>query len=246
LLPVGLLLVRPFEYTYRQVVPSTWVAAEKTLRARLAPLQIRHVAYEPAAARLRLSATWRLPVITAVPSLAALSPAQLDLMDAELLPLSRTQGPEAAFYRDRRQRLAGEGVLEIHARPFRSRGMPLLLLLHPWTPIGKAVPLEVERSADPTADLVARLPGPLAAGDVLSIELMLPVSQQAAAVLLEPGGQSLPLHYAGRRRQKIRFLTPRFPYSAGAAGIRIPGSASADPQSFRLQLWRWTKRPTRT
>jgi hypothetical protein len=239
LLPVGLLVAQPFAYTYRQVVPSTWVDADRALLARLAPMQSRHVIYEPVTAQLRLSATWRLPLKTAVPSLAALSPSQLDLTDAEVLPLSRLQGPAADFYRSREQTLARENIVEIHARPFRSRGAPLLLLLHPWTPAGDAVPIQLERSGDSPGVLAARLPAGLAAGDVVSFELMRPGAKEPDRLLLLPGGQSVPFYYAGHRHQKKRFLTQRFQYAAGVAEIRIP--VDADPRICRLQLWRWTQ-----
>jgi Dolichyl-phosphate-mannose-protein mannosyltransferase len=235
---LGLLLVRPVAYAYRQAVPNTWIAAEETLSERLQPLRFRYVALEPAAAKLRLSEGWQRPIVKAAPSLAALPPSELDLADAEVLPLSRTEGAEAAFYQGRRQRLAAADVVEVGTRPFRVRGTPLLLLLHPWTPAGNPLPIEVERSGDSPRTLVARLPGGLAAGDVLSLELMRPANEKPARLLL--GGQRLPLEFAGRRRRRVRWLTPRFRYAAGTAEIRIPASPQADPEKFNLQLWRWT------
>jgi hypothetical protein len=235
---LGFLLVRPFAYAYRQAIPNTWVAAEETLSERLEPLRFRYVALEPAAAKLRLSEGWQRPIVKAAPSLAALPASELDLTDAEIFPLSRTEGTEAAFYQGRRQRLAAADAVEVGTRPFRVRGTPLLLLLHPWTPAGNAIPIEVERSGDSPRSLVARLPGGLAAGDVLSLELMRPANEKPARLLL--GGQHLPLEFAGRRRRRVRWLTPRFRYAAGAAEIRIPASPQADPEKFSLQLWRWT------
>jgi hypothetical protein len=107
------------------------------------------------------------------------------------------------------------------------------------------VPVQLERSGDSPGDLAARLPAGLAAGGVLSFEIICPISEKLTAVLLQPGGQSLPLYFAGNRRQKLRFLTPRFQYAVGEAEIRIPVSAGADPKRFRLQLWRWTQAPGR-
>ena len=204
------------------------------------PLSARHVVYEPADRTLKLLEGWQRAVLTGAPSLAALPASSLDLADAEVFPLARTQGPGAAFYRDRRRGTAPERALEIRARPFRSRGAPLLLLLHPWMPAGDAIPAGVRRSGAPGL-LTARLPSPLAAGDVLSIELWRPDADESTVVLLQPGGQRLPLLYAGSRSQRIdRFLTPRFRSAAGVAEIQIPASARAHPRNFRLQLWRWT------
>jgi hypothetical protein len=236
-LPGAFLLARPLAYAYGRLVPDTWVMAESTLRAELDSLEIRHVAYEPEDARLGLAAGWRRPAVTAVPSLAALPPAQLDLTDAELFPLSRAQGSQAAFYQDRRRRLTPECAREIRASPFRSQGEPLLLFFHPWTPAGDAVQVDLQRGA-PGA-LIARLPDPVAAGDVLSLELLWPEADDTPVEKLQIGGKDLPLIYAGRRAEKIRFLTPRFRYAAGEAGIRLPASPAAHPRSFRLLLWRW-------
>ena len=236
----GFLLARPFHYAYGRLVPDTWKVAEATLRMRLMPLSARHVVYEPADRTLKLLEGWQRAVLTGAPSLAALPASSLDLADAEVFPLARTQGPGAAFYRDRRRGTAPERALEIRARPFRSRGAPLLLLLHPWMPAGDAIPAGVRRSGAPGL-LTARLPSPLAAGDVLSIELWRPDADESTVVLLQPGGQRLPLLYAGSRSQRIdRFLTPRFRSAAGVAEIQIPASARAHPRNFRLQLWRWT------
>lgn len=237
----GLLLYRPFTHVYREAVPSTWRVATKTVQLRLAPLGIRHVAYEPPSPPMRLTDDWHRAAVTAVPSLASLPPPALDLMDAEVFPLARTRGPEAAFYQDRLRRLSRKGLLEIRARPFLSRGAPFVLLLHPWTPAGGSIPLELERSAGSPRRLIARLPARLSPGDVLSLELVRPIREQGSAGLrLRPGGQTLPFHYAGSRLRQIRVLTPRFRYAAGMKEVQVRASAVADPKRFRLRLWRWT------
>lgn len=245
----GLLLTRPFNHTYRLLVPGTWSLAAKTLRTRLATTRGRHVAYEPASAALRISIRGQRVATTAVPSLAALPLSVLDLTDAEVFPLAQTRGPEAGFYQNRQRGLARECRVEIHARPFRSRGKPLLLLLHPWMPAANAVPLGIERARSAPGDLspgdlAAPLPPGLSPGDVLSLELLRPNNERSlTAVLAEPGGHRLPLQYAGRRRRRVRLLTPRFQYAGGAAEIRIPVSAQADPNNFHLFLWSWTHAP---
>lgn len=237
ILPGTFLLARPFAYAYGHLTPDIWKMAEITLRLKLGSPEIRHVAYEPEDARLGLPAGWRRPALTGVPSLAALPPAELDLLDAEVFPLSRTQGSQAAFYQGRRRRLAGECAIEVHPSPFRSQGDPLLLLLHPWAPAGDAVQVDLQRGA-PGA-LAARLPGPITAGDVMSFELMWPDDDETEVEGLQLGGGDLPLIYAGRRAEKVRYLTPRFRYAPGEEEIRLPASPQAHPRSFRLLLWRW-------
>ncbi|HEX5720535.1 MAG TPA: glycosyltransferase family 39 protein [Thermoanaerobaculia bacterium] len=235
--PVVLLLVPPVHYTYIRLVRRTWSVAEKALRARLAPLSTRHVAYEPADARLGLSDGWMATARTGVPSLAALPPAWLDLTDAEVFPISRTQGD---FYRSREQKVPRGCRVEVRPKLFRSRGTPLLLVLHPWKTNGRSVPIGLERSGD--SGLSARLPPGLAAGEVVSFELVRPTRERSAKeVLLQPVGLSLPLQYAGRHGRKTRFLTPRFRSTGGLAEIRLSASGRADPQTFELRLWRWSE-----
>ena len=239
IVPVALLLVPPVEYTYIRLVGRTWSDAEKTLRARLAPLSTRHVAFEPADVNLSLSDGWRATARTAVPSLAALPPSRLDFMDAEVFPLSRTNGSQADFYRSREQRVARGCRAEVRPRLFRSRGTPLILVLHPWK-AGRPVLIDLERSGD--SGLSGHLPPGLSAGEVVSIELELPGRERSTkAILLQPGGQSVALVPAGRHGRRARFLTPRFRYTGGLAGIQLSASKRAEPESFKLRLWRWSE-----
>ena len=244
ILPGVLLLVWPFQDVYAWLVPDTWASAEEALRLRLAPLQSRHVIYEPAEARLQLAeGAAKVAARTPARSLAELPPARLDLADAEVFPLSRTEGSRAAaFYQDRRRRLAQECALEIQPRPFRSRGTPLLVLFHPWEPAGDPVPIGFERSP---GGLIARLPADLVEGEVLSVELIRPTRGAGAPVLLQPGREILPLHYAGRRRSKVRLTSSRFRYTAGLAGLYISAPPQVGPNRFQLKLWRWTQEPCR-
>src|SRR5581483_947462 len=107
-----------------------------------------------------------------------------------------------AFYQGRRGRLAQECAVEIHPSPFRSQGDPLLLLLHPWAPAGDAAQVDLQRG-EPAGALVAHLPGPLAAGDVMSFELLWPDDDETEVERIQLGGRDLPLIYAGRRALKI-------------------------------------------
>src|SRR3954453_5902378 len=185
-LPGALLLARPFAYAYSRLVPDNWVTAEFILRAEVEQPEILHLVCEPEDAGLGLAAGRQRPAVTAVPSLAALPPAELDLTDAELFPLSRARGAQAPFYQRRRRRLTSECAVEIHASPFRRQGDPLLLLLHPWAPAGEAVPVELQRGA-PGA-LIAHLSSSMAAGDVLSLELLWPDADETPLEELQLGG----------------------------------------------------------
>lgn len=234
--PVVLLLVPPVDYTYIRLVRRTSSAAEKVLRARLAPLATRHVAIEPANVRLSLSDGWQATARTGVPSLAALPPARLDLMDAEVFPLARTRGSQADFYQARQKRVAPGCRVEVRPRLFRSRGTPFLLVLHPWK-AGPSTPLRLARAAGGSG-LSARLP-PLAAGEVVSFELVRPLRERSTQSLLLGAG-SLPVEFAGRHGRRARFLTYRFRY-AGGSEVRVPASPKAEPEQFELRLWRWSE-----
>lgn len=240
LVPASVLVAQPFGYAYTEVVPTTWDAAQETLRARLATLRGRHIAYESRAVKqLGPLEDWRRTVTTGVPSLATLPPAWLDLTDAEVFPLAQIQGPQAAFYESRRRRVAEGNAVEIPAKAFTNRGTPLLVLLHPWTQAGDAVPLGLQPSGHLPGDLAVSLPD---AGEVVSIEILWPAEIPTTALELQPGNQMLPLLYGGNRHRQIRFLTSRFRVPPGAE-IRIPGSAQADPTRFRQFLWRWADGP---
>ncbi len=243
-LPGVLLLARPFEYAYEGLVPSTWKGAETALRLRLVPLRTRDVAYEGADIRLWLAEnTANTATRTGAESLALLPPVRLDLADAEVFPLSRTEGAQAPFYQGRRQRLAAECTLEIYPRLFRSRGAPLLVLFHPWTPAGDPIPVRLRRSAASPGTLTARLPAELVEGDVLSLEIIRPATSDPAPATLQPGGVSLPLSPAGRRRHRVRFTSPRFRFTAGLSRLQVPNAGTAPPGSFQLKLWRWREAP---
>ena len=237
IVPVGLLLVPPVDYTYMRLVRRTSSVADDALRARLAPQAARYLVVEPANARLGLSDGLKTAGRTAVPSLTALPPSSLDLADAEIFPLARTREEP---YRRRRDRVAEACRVEIRPRLFRSRGTPLLLLFHPWTASGPPVRIALERSGETSVS--APLPSGLAAGEVLWLELVRPARERStASVLLQPGGQTLPLAFAGRQARRERFVTPRFRYPGGPGEIRLPASKRADPQRFELHLWRWSE-----
>jgi hypothetical protein len=237
----GVLLLRSCHYVYEQLVPGNWDVASKALRSRLVRAQTIYAAYEPASAPLTSGRHYIAK--TAVPALSALPPSRLDLVDAELFPLSRTEGPHATFYRNRQQRLTGECVEEVHPRLFRSRGDPLVLLFHPWKPAEKTRKLTVRRSSGRSSGLAARLPSDLAAGEVLSLELIRPAKGAKATMSLRTGNQLLPLGSDFQNRQKTRLWSPRFRYDTGMTEIHIHVTERAYPKNFQLRLRRWRRAP---
>lgn len=237
MVPVLLLLVPPVDYTYMRLVRRTSSFAEDALRAPLAPLGTRYLVLEPADARLGLSEGFQTAARTAVPSLAALPPSSLDLADAEIFPLAQGRGD---FYQGRQRRVAPGCRVEVRPRLFRSRGTPLLLLIHPWKPAGPPVRIDLERSGETSVS--ARLPPGLAAGEVVWLELVRPAREKmTSSAVLQPGGRTLRLAFAGRQARRERFVTPRFRYPGGPGEIRLPASKRADPRRFELHLWRWSE-----
>ena len=136
----GVLLFRPFTDVYQQAVPNTWKVTTRIVQMRLAPLGTRHVAYEPASATMRLSGDGQRAVITAVPSLAALSSSMLDLTDAEVFPLSTDRRSAGGL-------LPGPAEKACPGRPPGDPGTPVSQPRHAVRP--PAPSLDAGRGRDP-------------------------------------------------------------------------------------------------
>ncbi|HVS00109.1 MAG TPA: glycosyltransferase family 39 protein, partial [Thermoanaerobaculia bacterium] len=169
---VGLLFVLQQGWVvYTRVIPTNWQVARLDLTHRLAPIELRHIAYEKTDGALRLGNRNRA-LTTAVERLDQVDPALLDAADAEVFGQSRLDGPAAGFYRRRVERLAPAQVEVVKSRPFSSRGEPVLMLLHPWEHDGAPVELAVERQVPRFVSVM--LPPGLRPGDEISLVLWVP------------------------------------------------------------------------
>lgn len=238
-----LLLGQQLAVVYGRVIPSNWSAAREVLTARLAPLELRHVAYEKVAGALRLGGKNRA-LTTAVDRLDQLDPALLDRADAEVFPERRLDGPATEFYRRRIARLDPRQVVRVSSRLFRNRGETVVLLLHPWHQDALFGPLALDRPDGPQKGgmraLTSVLPPGVAPGDVLSAVLWVPKGvHRLDGLRVDPGGSLVPTFETGRRLRKMRLMTPRFALRGGETRIRIPSPPGTPPAGYQLELYRW-------
>ncbi len=235
---VGLALVAQQSWVaYKRVIPTNWQVARQQLTHRLAPIELRHIAYEKTGGALRLGNRNRA-LTTAVERLDQVDPALLDAADAELFAQSRLDGPAAGFYRRRVERLAPGQIEIVKSRPFRSRGAPVVMLLHPWERDGAPTDLAVARPAP--RFVTAALPAGLQPGDEISLVLWVPKgAHRMGAVKIDPGGQPLPAIETGRRLRRFRLTTPRFRVAGGEARVRIPSPPGTGLGGYRVELYRW-------
>ena len=241
LIPAGILLYRQAELVYERVVPTTWEAAREALTAELAPLELRHVIYENQAGPLRLTHGSDRAITTGVDRLPRIDPAQLARADAEVFLRHRFQGPDAELYRGREALLGGGRARVISGAPFDSRGEPVVLLLHPWTPVSAPAQLPLGRPGEaPT--LAGRMPSRLQPGEVASLVVWVPrEAGRVEALRLEPGGRRLPLTETGRRGKRRRLVTPRFELSGQEERVRVPAPPGVPVRPYRVELYRWRR-----
>jgi hypothetical protein len=227
---------------YARVIPTNWEVASRSLITGLDPLDLRHIAYEKGLGVLQFAGRSTRPLVTRVDRLDRLAPAFLDGTDVEIFPERRLQGPEGSFYKSRVERLAGGQVEIVGSRLFRSRGAPVVVLHHPWTP-DTLPPLAVQRPEEEARPLTAALPAELRPGDTVSLILWVPKAaarRGVGALRLDPGGEPVPVFETGRRLRKFYFATPRFQLAGGEVRVRIPSPPGARPNGYGLELTRWT------
>jgi hypothetical protein len=241
LIPAALLVWQQADLVYGRVVPTTWEVARAALAEELAPLELRQVIYENQAGTLRLTRGADRAITIGVDRLARLDPGALDRADAEVFLRSRFRERKANFYRGREARLGGGRARVVSSAPFRSRGKPVVLLLHPWVPAAAPEPLPLGRPA-PARALAARLPAGLRQGEVASLVLWVPrEAGPVDALRVEPGGHRLPLAETGRRGKRRRLVTARFELSGQEARVRVPAPPDVAVRPYRLELYRWRR-----
>jgi 4-amino-4-deoxy-L-arabinose transferase-like glycosyltransferase len=244
LIPAAVLAWEQGDLVYERVVPTTWEVAGEALSTELQPLGLRQVVYESQAGTLHLAQGSDRAVTTGVDRLGRLDPSILDRADAEVFLRGRFHGKESDLYRGREDRLGGlsAGRAEVvSGELFRSRGEPVVLLLHPWMPVAAPEPLGIGRPA-PGRPLAARLPEGLKPGEVASLALWVPrEAGQVDALRIEPGGRRLPLYETGRRGKRRRLVTTRFALTGQEARVRVPAPAEVALRLYRLELYRWNR-----
>lgn len=217
------LVVRQGTVVYPRAVPTNQQAAAEILMSRLAPLDLRSVAFEGKRGELALFTPAGRPRMI-VDRLDRLEPAVLDHADAEVFPAGRLG---EGFYRRR----AGERPRIFSARPFVSRGESVVVLLHPWTLERAFPPVPVRRAGTP-------LPPELRPGDVVSIAVWVP-RKGTNVESLAIGALKIPLTRTAERGKMARLITPRFRLPEGVDRVGVPMPAGMPPRRWRLEVFRW-------
>jgi 4-amino-4-deoxy-L-arabinose transferase-like glycosyltransferase len=222
------LLAKPALEVYRRAVPGTWEVGAEALYAKLDTPALRSVAYHGDHAELALAARRHTLVTFRAQPKAATADTDPTLADAEVFsaaalpPLTRGQP-------------AGESIA-VTARPFRSRGEAVTILLHPWRLVRTdSLPLP----PTPAGRLAAELPTDLGGGSAVSLSLWRHrLARGRVELVLQPGGQRLPLYLSARRRGDQQLATRRFLLPPGTRRVELV-DAVPSARAPRLELHRW-------
>jgi len=245
---------------WREVVPTTHQRAAEILAAGLDPIELRELFFERQGEPLWVARGGYRPALEVVTELSTIAPERLDVADAELFAAARLEGPDASFYLGRVVHAPAGGVHRVGAAFGKVRGPGLVVILHPWTPVGEPLAVAVRPAGPgsvrlelPVADSSGPMPAELFS---LSVELPMPAEGTAAdegRPVLELGGQVYELGLTQGRGGRGLFLSPRFPVPPGIREgvLRIPGSrpgplpaevTTADGAPGQLLLYRWQPR----
>lgn len=239
---LALLLINPVNgYTYRNVVPSTHELARRHLRTGM-PLQGRTVIYEHGETREGMPLGRAGVFLLATGRLDELPPARIDLADAVLFHAERLEGERADFYRI--LTAAGRETLRFGPAPFRARGPELLLVVRPWRQVGKPTPLAaVPQDEARRGRVEARLPGSVRRGEVLSLELILPVRWKLSHMRqIQVHGQRIEWDNGGPLRGRRRIVSRRFQVADPAEPIVfVLGRPLPPGRELSVHFRRWER-----
>ena len=230
----GTLIWRPMAYAYVEAAPATLETAERTLSAELFERGNSRIVYQVGALGRPMVVDQRGEALVHVISgIDQITPQALNFADAEVYTPAALASPVAA----QRVAAAEQQVLRIEPRPFRSRGVPLTLVLHPWPPMGRPIELETlppGAGGAWTAKVPAQRADRLRFPAFASFEVIVFGGGRPEAVAV--GSQRLPL-FSGARRGR-RWLTERVRLAQPPGEIALPGlPADAPRPRLRLLLW---------
>jgi hypothetical protein len=241
----GALAGREASVVYYRVVPTSFSAVNDSLLSSLETPGLRHVVFESSLGSFDWGEASRWPLLSPVDRLAGQNPRFLDLADVEVFPDRQLEGPDAAFYRGRLDRVSKAQVEIVGGRFLRRRGEAVTVIRHPWD---RESEIEIDLLRPPEGSpnspfLLGRLPaGRFQPGDILSVELVVPkaaADEDLYTVRLGPGGRTIPLGDTGRHRNRLLRTSPRFELVGGESEVRIASAPQDDPDSFRLTIYRW-------
>ncbi|HEV7786964.1 MAG TPA: glycosyltransferase family 39 protein [Thermoanaerobaculia bacterium] len=238
----GALVAQEASVVYYRVVPTSFSAVNGSLLSGLESPGLRHLVFESSLGRFDWGEKSRRPLLSPVDRLARQSPRFLDLADVEVFPGRQIQGPDAAFYRGRLDRVAKSQIETVDRRFLRRRGEAVTVVRHPWA-LESELEVDLARPPGSPPFLVGRLPvGRFQPGDILSVEVVVPKSaadEDLYTVRLGPGDRTIPLGDTGRHRNRFFRTTPRFELAGGESEMRIAAAPLDAPDDFRLTIYRW-------
>jgi hypothetical protein len=238
----GALVAQEASVAWYRVVPTSFSAVNDSLLSGLEPPGLRQVVFESSLGRFNWGEASRRPLLSPVDRLARQNPRLLDLADVEVFPAGESEGPDAAFYRSRLDRVPKTQVETVDSRFLRRRGEAVTVVRHPWD-LESELEIDLIRPAgNPNPPfLVGRLPaGRYQPGDVLSIEVVVPWSAADEDLYtVGLGNRALPLGETGRHRNRFFRLTPRFELAGGEGEVRLAAAPLDAPESFRLTIYHW-------
>jgi hypothetical protein len=236
----GALVAQEASVIYYRVVPTSFSAVNDSLLSGLEPPGLRHVVFESALGRFDWGESSRRPLLSPVDRLAGQNPRFLDLADVEVFPSRQTEGPDAAFYRGRLDRVLKDHVETVDHRFLRRRGEAVTVIRHPWELESET---EIDLVRPSNGDLVGVLPaGRFQLGDILSVQVVVPkaaADEDLYSARLGPGDRTIHLGETGRHRNRFFRTSPRFKLAGGESEVRLAAAPGDSPDDFRLTIYRW-------
>jgi hypothetical protein len=236
IVPAFLLVNTVTGYTYRNVVPSTHELARRHLRTGM-PLQGRTVIFERGDGQEDLPLGRSGAFVRGVGRLDELPSPRIELADAVLFEDRR----DGDLYR---KVSSGGETLRFEPAPFQARGPGLLLVVNPWHQVGKPVPLAaVPQDEARRGRLEARLPDSVRPGEVLSLEIVLPVRWKLNHMRqIQVHGQRIEWDNGGPLRGRRRIVSRRFQATDPADPIVfVLGRPLPPSQEFTIHFRRWER-----
>ena len=140
-------LARQFTQVYDGAVPTTWQAAQQSALGSVPLSANSHLIFEKVLGNFLSFGAPKELLPTRVDRLSRLPAEVLDRADVEAFPSGRLDGADGGFYRERMAQREPAEVMIIRPRLFRSRGDAVVLLWHPWQPLGPELVLAATPAA---------------------------------------------------------------------------------------------------
>lgn len=194
------------DYAYRNLIPSTAMAAGNHLKREMPHFNDRVVISEaPIPGPNRRRGKARLAQLD-VPRLSEVDPEILDAADVELFLASRLDSRETSPFYAQRIRAAQGGYFErFPPRLFHVRGPELVMLIHPYRPVQKAVRVQLRRIGTDRYEIHP----PHGRGRWISLRVMMPRKVRAGSMSLHIGGQAYACVENRIARDRWLWLCPR-------------------------------------